>query len=399
MDSYARVRGVLLVAVCTVLLQSTDALLCSRNDIFVQGARQVVKRPGCSIFDATSRLHQNGYDSLLSTLTGTLSLVDMMLGYASLGDEGLKSLAEELKTNTTMTKVFLHLNDVKDKGVTEIAMALSNNDYVNELSLHTNDIGGPGALAIANLLTNKPNSGLERLHLGDNHIGEIGGEYLGNALKVNRHLKHLYLFKDSIGLNNTKSASQAMVNGEFTSGIVSNFYVIGNNINDKGVVFVADALKVNNVLTHLDLGKNVIKLRGAELLSDALKVNTGLKTLSLGFNQIDNNGAVHLGNMLAVNSDLVCLDLNGNWINWQGAQYIATALNASNTALKYIDLSSNYIPDSALLMLTYYFENTNLEKYYLTTFPDGDYVCDKLKYCGIEDEDMYNLCQQKGLLP
>ena len=296
--------------------------------------------------------------------------------------------------------MFLHLNNIKDKGVIDIADALSNNNAINELSLHTNDIGAPGAKALSTLLINKPNSGLERLHLGDNHIGEEGGQYLGNALKVNRYLKHLYLFKDSIGLNNSKSVSQAMINGEFTAGIVSNFYVIGNNINDKGVVFVADALKVNNVLTHLDLGKNVLKARGAELLSDALKTNSALKTLSLGFNQIDNDGAVHLGNMLAVNNALTCLDLNGNWINWQGAQYIANALNASaNTALKYIDLSSNYIPDDALVMLTYYFDNTNVEKYYLTTFPDGDYVCDKLKYCGIEDEDMYKLCQQKGLLP
>ena len=79
---------------------------------------------------------------------------------------------------------------------------------------------------------------------------------------------------------------------------------------------------------------------------DALKQLRPENTL-LGFNQIDNDGAVHLGNMLAVNNALTCLDLNGNWVNWQGAQYIS-ALNASaNTALKYIDLSSNYIPDDA----------------------------------------------------
>ena len=223
---------------------------------------------------------------------------------------------------------------------------------------------------------------------------------LGNALKVNRHLKHLYLFKDSIGLNNTKSTSQAMVDGEYTSGIVSNFYVIGNNINDNGLVFVSDALKVNNVLTHLDLGKNVIKLRGAELLREALEINTGLKTLALSFNQLDDDGAMELGEMLKVNNNLECLDLSANWIGWRGAQYIATSLyNSSNTGLKYIDISSNYVDPNALAMLTSYFSVTNVEKFYLTTFPDGHYVCDKIKYCGIEDEDMYNICKAKGLLP
>ena len=155
------------------------AKLCSRNDIFSRGKRLVVGRPGCSIFDATSKLHSNGYDSLLATLTDTLTMDVMFLGYASLGDEGLKNLAKELETNTTMTKLFLHLNDVKDPGVSAIAEALETNDYVTELSLHTNDIGATGAAALANLLVKKPNSGLERLHLGDNHIGEAGGGGVG----------------------------------------------------------------------------------------------------------------------------------------------------------------------------------------------------------------------------
>ena len=74
-------------------------------------------------------------------------------------------------------------------------------------------------------------------------------------------MKHLYLFKDSIGLNNSKSVSQAMINGEFTAGIVSNFYVIGTTSMIK-VSFVADAPKVKNVLTHLDLLKKMCSRQG-----------------------------------------------------------------------------------------------------------------------------------------
>jgi len=386
-----------LSTVFAVAVSGVDKI-CTRNDIFNSSDTSIINRPGCTVFDSTGKLHQNGYDSLLAVLSDTMNMNSIDLGYQTLGDAGFLSLAKELKQNTTLTKLFLHLNNAKDDGVAAIADALMVNSHVTELSVHTNDIGAPGAKALSDLLVANPTSGLERLHIGDNHIGEEGGRELARALKVNRHLKHLYLFKDAIGLNNTKSIAQSMTIGEFTSGTVSNFYVIGNNINDKGTKVLAEALAINDVLTHLDLGKNVITNPGALDIANALKSNSSaIVTLALGWNQIRDLGAYDLGEMLKVNTKLRCLDLSANWIQWQGAQAIAVALNVSNnTALKYLDLSSNYIDTAAHPMLREHFKRTNVDHVFLDTFPDGDYVCRKLQYCGIEDEDMHNLCVAKG---
>ena len=94
MPTYILDKVFLLVASCALLLQPVESLKCSRNDIFEDGGRTVKKRPGCTVFDATSKLHQNGYDSLLSTLSGQLDLEDMVLGYACLDDVGVASLAD-----------------------------------------------------------------------------------------------------------------------------------------------------------------------------------------------------------------------------------------------------------------------------------------------------------------
>ena len=386
-----------LSTVLAVAVSGVDKI-CSRNDIFKPSNNKIINRPGCTVFDSTGNLHQNGYDSLLAVLSDTMNMDSIQLGYQTLGDAGFLSLAEELKQNTTLTKLFLHLNDAKDDGVAAIASALMASTHVTVLSVHTNDIGAPGAKALSELLIANPTSGLERLHIGDNHIGEEGGLEFARALKVNRHLKHLYLFKDALGLNNSKSIAEAMTDGEFPSGTVSNFYVIGNNINDKGTKVLAEALAVNDVLTHLDLGKNVIRNPGALDLANALKSNSSaIVTLALGWNQIRDLGAYDLGEMLKVNTKLRCLDLSANWIQWQGAQAIALALNVSgNTALKYLDLSSNYIDTASHPMLREHFRRTHVEHVFLDTFPDGDYVCRKLQYCGIEDADMHEMCVAKG---
>ena len=55
-------------------------------------------------------------------------------------------------------------------------------------------------------------------------------------MKDNTYLKRLILYADPLGVNNTKSVSDAMIEGNFASGIISNLYVIGNNINDNGLL-------------------------------------------------------------------------------------------------------------------------------------------------------------------
>ena len=57
-----------------------------------------------------------------------------------------------------------------------------------------------------------------------------------------------------------------------------------NNIGDDGAKAIAEALKVNPVLTSLDLRKNSICVDGAKAIAEALKVNPVLTELNLKYN-------------------------------------------------------------------------------------------------------------------
>ena len=60
----------------------------------------------------------------------------------------------------------------------------------------------------------------------------------------------------------------------------------GNKIGPAGAALLADALKENATLTHLDLWENQIGAEGAACLAEALAVNRALQTLDLRDNSL-----------------------------------------------------------------------------------------------------------------
>ncbi len=60
--------------------------------------------------------------------------------------------------------------------------------------------------------------------------------------------------------------------------------LVYNNIGDEGAKAIAEALKVNAVMTTLDLGGNNIGVEGAKAIAEALKVNAVLTKLDLKYN-------------------------------------------------------------------------------------------------------------------
>ena len=58
-----------------------------------------------------------------------------------------------------------------------------------------------------------------------------------------------------------------------------------NSIGDDGAKAIAEALKVNAVVTTLNLSSNSIGVEGAKAIAEALKVNPVLTKLSLKYNE------------------------------------------------------------------------------------------------------------------
>lgn len=148
------------------------------------------------------------------------SVVSLQLQGPRLGVEGARYISEALKVNTTLKKMWLFGNGIGSEGTKHISEALKVNTNFNELYLYRNNIGDGGANFIAGVLMDE-NCKLETLNLEGNDINPKGIMYIADALKFNKTLKVLYLHN--------------------------------NNIGNEGLKYILDALNYNKTLTKLAL--------------------------------------------------------------------------------------------------------------------------------------------------
>ena len=116
-------------------------------------------------------------------------------------------------------------------------------------------------------------------------------------------------------------------------------------------ILIGSDLKFMAVLTKLDLGLNSdIGVEGAKAIAEALKVNAVLTVLNLPVNWIGDEGAKAIAEALKVNAVLTDLCLDYNNIGAEGAIAIAEALKV-NAVLKNCNLLKNSLDIESATML------------------------------------------------
>ena len=93
---------------------------------------------------------------------------------------------------------------------------------------------------------------------------------------------------------------------------ITKIFVSHTKINDEGVLLIAEALKKNEYLTHLDLRENLITDVGAIALANALEINHSLQWLDLNANDIGDEGCKAFLKTIKNNRNLTALDLHNN---------------------------------------------------------------------------------------
>ncbi|RUP48439.1 hypothetical protein BC936DRAFT_144557, partial [Jimgerdemannia flammicorona] len=128
----------------------------------------------------------------------------------------------------------------------------------------------------------------------DKGIDEEGGRALAKALKMNRSLQNLDLWKSDVGENGASALAEALK----TNTSLKNLDIKENGIGKDGASALAEVLKMNMSLQILDLGRNCIGDIGASALVESLKTNTSLQNLDLSLNNIGEKGARALAEAL-----------------------------------------------------------------------------------------------------
>jgi len=240
--------------------------------------------------------------------------------------------AEFIRHNSVLTSITLNVG--REGGVDTdtcgmlLAESLQRNQHVTTVKMRSNDFGEKSALQFARVLT--LNKTLTYLDLSSNRMGDKALVVFFKALK-NSNLKTLIL-KD-ISLRGDDDSTQNL----------------------------ADTLRENKTLTHLDLFANALECTGASHLANALKFNFTLKHLDLYGNNIQNIGAEEIGKMLKANRGLVFLSLQSNSLTETGVQQVAEGLHGNGT-LQSLNLAANSIGKSDVALAKMLTQNTTLSK-------------------------------------
>lgn len=132
----------------------------------------------------------------------------------------------------------------------------------------------------------------------------------------------------------------------------------GNQLMDRGVKFLTNALSSHPTLTGLHLCNNFIRPDGGTSIATLLKKNNVLQQLSLN-NEIKDSGLKAISAALQPNRSLVRLSISGNKITNKGIGYLVAAYKANIPTHIKINISKNDIKtDQIPQVFSMIFEST-----------------------------------------
>lgn len=284
-------------------------------------------------------------ESFAGALTKNHTLTMLDLDEVGIGPEQACLIATALKTNVSI--VTLVLNGTKRasprklgvEGGRAFADALRVNNHLKALWLNCNDLA-ESAIEIAKALK-ESNTSVDTLHLESNQLGPDEADAIAGMLYRNTALTELSVADNALGDGGVVAIAQA-VRGNRTLKVID---LSTNDVGEKGAQEWGDTLKINDSLTGLYLYQNRITLSGDVKFQEGLAKNVSLTFLNLRNNNLGARGGEALGKALAVNRCLKRLWVGSNKLTDEGGVAIAKALE-TNGSLTEIDVGINHVGHS-----------------------------------------------------
>ncbi|CAE7197679.1 NLRC3 [Symbiodinium natans] len=244
-------------------------------------------------------------EALAEAFKHTCAITCIDLSGDSMGDSGAEALADALRQNSAITHIDLRGNSIGDSGAKALAEALKQNSTVTYINLRDSSIGDTGCKALADALTHATIR-ITAILLDMNCIGDDGAKARAcQTLRTANATTWLQTGTLLLELCNQALAAASAHNTTIT--MISLGY---NRIGAAGIqawVFqmfrscraalswtscqaLADALRQNSAITHIDLRGNSIGDSGAKALAEALKQNSTVTYINLRDSSIGDTG-------------------------------------------------------------------------------------------------------------
>ncbi|KAF2077270.1 hypothetical protein CYY_001394 [Polysphondylium violaceum] len=218
------------------------------------------------------------------------------LGNCSLGDEGIIEISDNFPGNLEIAD--LSWNDITTDGIEVFcSMLRRTKSLITSLSLQGNSVS-PQSIDLflecieQDSIEKKGYKGFG-LNLKETGIENEGSDYIAQYISANK-------VPSIIGLNLTSSSVTDIGMNEFSNALkkahctLTTLILDENYLGDDGAVLLAEGLKFNRSLTHLQIKNTDIGERGTIELSNACRFNTTITLLDISLNPWQLNGEIAL---------------------------------------------------------------------------------------------------------
>lgn len=127
-----------------------------------------------------NNLQDHGAYAVAAALECQVSLVALDLGFNGIGDTGAAALGRSLVVNQTLRTLYLSGNAIGPAGAKSLAVGLIQNGTLQVLHLTGNSLGAGGASELSRSLSK--NTSLRKIYMSGSSIGRVGAEALAGAL-------------------------------------------------------------------------------------------------------------------------------------------------------------------------------------------------------------------------
>ena len=245
------------------------------------------------------------------------------------------ALASVLIQNNLIETLLVSDNNLNDDGVIKIAQSLHKNSKLRFFSLRNNNITEEAAEALASVISS--NIGVEELYLGNNQL-QMGVIKIANPLKNISSIKVLDLMNNNINEQATNELAAVIR----ANDLLEELWLSGNHLGSS-IVVVVNALKGISTLKNLALNDN--KNRSEELalvLASVIEHNELIKMLLLRDNNLNDHGVIEIAQSLCKSSKLKCISLQNNNITEKVAEILSSVIS-SNTGLEELYFGNNHL--------------------------------------------------------
>ncbi|KAL3921441.1 MAG: hypothetical protein SGILL_002745 [Bacillariaceae sp.] len=237
-------------------------------------------------------LREVDISTLLAALKTNTALQTLNLENCKLNNDLLVPLSHGLTEARDMPlqKLYLRSNDIRNEGIDALCSFLESSQSLEKLDLSRNHIGTNGAVAVFNALRRNRMVKIKAINMAHNEIWDLEEEQqfgIKGFLAKNRTLKNLNLEGNFLH----DEAAEALFGGLQQAGEHSGLqrlYLGWNTIGDDGAIAMGECLCVNDSLQYVDLAENQIQNAGGRALLQGLSNNATLREIAgLWRNKID----------------------------------------------------------------------------------------------------------------